>query len=308
MNTDHMLEPMAADVPPTEQHRPLTVIEHAIRSGASADQLERMLELQVRADNHKLDLMREQRKMQAEDRAAAAKLAFDAALTKFRHANIIVPKTKQVSQIARSGGQGPTFKQSEFDVLCSMISVALADAGLTFRHDMRFGTRKWTTDGVESDVAWVYVTCFLTHVDGHSEQLDLEGPPDSSGSKNPLQEMQSTASYLKRQSLLAITGTATGGEDDENRMRGRFKPREPDAVENDPEDTVLQAGRDASLVSTAALNTWWGLLTAQQRGRYSKEFAGMRKAAQQADRKTVAPDRAHVQSHDEFVRAMEGNP
>ena len=48
--------------------QPVSVIEHAIRIGATADQLERMLQLQVQvaADNHRLEMMREKRRMDEE--------------------------------------------------------------------------------------------------------------------------------------------------------------------------------------------------------------------------------------------------
>ncbi len=200
--------------------RQLSVVEHAIKTGATAEQLQALLELQVRADNHQLEMLREKRRMDEEDRKLAAKRAFDEAMTRFRAENIVIPKTKQVEQRGREGKAGPKFMQAEFDVVCSRLSPVLAKHGFSFRHDMRFGSRRWVTDGQENDIAWVYVTCHLTHEQGHAEALDLEGPPDSSGAKNPLQEMQSSASYLKRQSLLAITGTATGGEDDENRLKG----------------------------------------------------------------------------------------
>ncbi len=270
--------------------RPLSVIEHAIRSGASADQLERLLELQVRADNHHLELMREKRRMDEEDRKLAAKLAFEGALNQLRQHNVIVPKTKEVVQRARNGGDGPRFMQSEFDVVCRMLSPALHACGLSFRHDMRFGTKEWRADGSDPSVPagtaitlpWVYVTCYLTHKDGHSEHLELEGPADSSGAKNPLQEMQSTASYLKRQSLLAITGTATGGEDDENKLKSKGKvgahQQDTDALE-----ALLAIGRDESLKGMASLTAWWGGLTSKQRADLSPDFPALRRAAQSAD-------------------------
>jgi hypothetical protein len=274
--------PASAPKPP----QPLSVIEHAMRSGATADQLERLLELQVRADNHQLELMREKRRMDEEDRRRNAKLAFDAAMTKLRQHNVIIPKTKEVVQTARSGGPGPRFMQSEFDVVCRMLSPALHDCGLSFRHDMRFDTRPWKADGsnpaipagAEITIPWVFVTCYLTHSDGHTETLTLEGPPDTSGSKNPLQEMQSTASYLKRQSLLAITGTATGGEDDENTLGSKRKPgAEQDTAAT---DAILTAGREAALGGMKSLTDWWGGLTAKQRTALNSEFPGLRKAAQ----------------------------
>jgi hypothetical protein len=181
--------------------------------------------------------------------------------------------------------------QSEFDVVCSMLSPALHDCGLSFRHDMRFDTREWKADGSNPEIPagtaitipWVYVTCHLIHKDGHAETLTLEGPPDSSGSKNPLQEMQSTASYLKRQSLLAITGTATGGEDNENRMRGRA-PRSGDADAGpDPLDALRATGQEKAMDGMAALTAWWGSLTSRQRTDFSPEFKVWRRAAAAAD-------------------------
>ncbi|MEY4636531.1 MAG: hypothetical protein RJA55_2329 [Acidobacteriota bacterium] len=272
------------------QHQ-LTAVEHAIGAGATPEQLERVLELQVRADNHKLEMMREKRRMDEEDRKAAAARAFDSAMTKLRKHNVIIPKTKEVVQTARGGGPGPRFMQSEFDVVCSRLSPALYDCGLSFRHDMRFDIRPWKADGsnpavpagTEITIPWVYVTCYLTHSEGHTEALTLEGPPDTSGSKNPLQEMQSTASYLKRQSLLAITGTATGGEDDENRLRNRGQQGGTDDTGADVLDGLRTAGRDEALKGLKALTAWWGSLSGRQRTDLSPDFPGLRKAATVAD-------------------------
>ena len=135
MNALELIE-QDIDAPPAAATQyQLTAVEHAIRSGATPEQLERVLELQVRADNHKLEMMREKRRMDEEDRKAAAARAFDAAMTKLRKHNVIIPKTKEVVQTARSGGPGPRFMQSEFDVVCSRLSPVLHDCGLSFRHD-----------------------------------------------------------------------------------------------------------------------------------------------------------------------------
>lgn len=275
--------------PPASASQPtLSVVQYAMQSGATPAELRELLALQRETDNHQLVLIREKRQMDEEDRKLAAKQAFDAAMTDLRGKNIIIPRTKEVVQTARGGGPGPRFKQSEFDVVCRMLSPALNACGLSFNHDMRFGSKKWATDGVENDIPWVYVTCHLTHRDGHAEKLELEGPPDSSGSKNPLQEMQSTASYLKRQSLLAITGTATGGEDDENGMRRKATRREPvggadEAGQADECETMLDAGRAEAMKGMKSLTAWWGALTAKQRTTMNSEFGGLRRCAAQAD-------------------------
>lgn len=259
--------------------RPLTAVEHAIRSGATADQLERMLELQVRADNHQLELMREKRRMDEEDRKRAAVLAFRSDFAAFRGENVIIPKSKFVDR-----GRAGSFHQADYGVAMQMLSPALSRHGFSLRHDEVFGARKWTTDGVENDIPWVYVTCFLEHRQGHSESLSLEGPPGDMSANTPIQNMQVTGSYLKRQSALAITGTATADEDDERKM-GRKGASEPTGEEADARAELVQAGNDEAMKGMAALTAWWGKLTAKQRGDLNAEFGAMRRCASVADSK-----------------------
>lgn len=176
-----------------QQNSPAAIMLQALAQGTSLDQVEKMMDLQERWERRE------------------AEKAFKEAFAEFRGHNITVQKSKTVNR-----GAAGSFKQAEYEEICSKISPALSEHGLSFRHDQKFGSRKWVTDGVENDVPWVYVTCFLEHKGGHHETLSLEGPPGDLSANTDTQNMQVTASYLKRQSLLAITGTATGGEDDEN--------------------------------------------------------------------------------------------
>lgn len=272
MNDSHDLIEQPTDRAPEPAGRTLSVIEAAIRSGANADQLERLLELQVRADNHQLAMMREKRSMDEEDRKTAAVLAYRRDFAGFRGENVIIPKSKFVDR-----GRAGSFWQADFARVADLLSPKLEAHGFGFRHDQVFGAKPWKTDGVESDIPWVYVTCFLEHKDGHSEHLSLEGPPGDLSANTPVQNMQATASYLKRQSLLAITGTATADEDDENKLRGAKGDT------NDDDDAIINAGRAAAMEGMEALTAWWGCLTAKQRGAYQKDFGGLRKAAALAD-------------------------
>lgn len=63
----------------------------------------------------------------------------------------------------------------------------------------------------------VKVTCILSHFMGHSESVTLAGPPDTSGSKNPIQQIKSTLTYLKGATFEAVTGVAStnGNLDDD---------------------------------------------------------------------------------------------
>lgn len=72
----------------------------------------------------------------------------------------------------------------------------------------------------------IKVTCILTHARGHSERVWLSGPPDVSGSKNPIQQIKSTTTYLKLATFEAVTGIASeeGNADDDGNGAGAAAP------------------------------------------------------------------------------------
>jgi hypothetical protein len=260
--------------------REITPVEHAIRAGANPAELREILALQRDLDNHRLALMQEQRKMAEEDRKREAALAFARDFAAFRGENIVVPKSKYVDR-----GKAGSFMQAEYGAVATLLSPALAKHGFSFRHDMTFGAKRWMTEGVESDGPWVYVTCYLMHRDGHTERLDLEGPPGDLHANTPVQNMQATASLLKRQSLLAITGTATQDEDDESQLRPRRQAHRAadEQQEAGADDELERAGHEAAKTGMASLTKWWAGLTPRQQKDMGTVFLQMRKAARQAD-------------------------
>lgn len=96
--------------------------------------------------------------------------------------------------------------------------------------------------------------------------------------------MQATGSYLKRQSLLAITGTATQDEDDEGAMRPRRRQQQADEAQQGSDDALLDAGRAEAMKGMKALTSWWGSLTSKQRSELNSEFGALRKCATQVDK------------------------
>lgn len=81
----------------------------------------------------------------------------------------------------------------------------------------------------------VAVTCILTHVGGHSETVTLIGPPDTSGQKNPLQQIKSTLTYLEGATFQAITGVvarSASKDDDGNGAGGKPEVQAPEGYEN----------------------------------------------------------------------------
>jgi hypothetical protein len=253
-----------------DSHDPIVqLMAAAVQRGAGIEELREMVQL---AREMREDKVREEKRHQ--------ELAFRRAMAAFRGENIIIPKTKHVDR-----GRGGSFEQAEWDVVCRLLSPALSKHGFSFAHDPRFTSRKWTDDkGVEQDIPWVVVICTLDHEAGYSKSIELEGPPSDNTANTPAQNMQCTATFLKRQTLLAITGTATGGEDDEARMRNREHGGQVDSGETDvsEEDRLQREGITAADEGMDALTRWWGSLSNKQRTLMNPHFGGMRKRAEGA--------------------------
>lgn len=78
-------------------------------------------------------------------------------------------------------------------------------------------SHRWTIDQADGRVR---VTCILTHEQGHSETASVSYPHDGSGSKNPLQAVNSAITYGERTSLLAVCGIAVKSQGDDDGAAG----------------------------------------------------------------------------------------
>lgn len=133
-----------------------------------------------------------------------ARKAFVVALNAFKAAPPQVLKDKTVSF-----GAGKTaYKHAGLDTTSELIGAALATHGISHRWD------------VKQEGANISVTCILTHALGHSEQVSMTAQADSSGSKNSIQAVGSTVSYLQRYTLFAASGIAPKNVDDDGRGGG----------------------------------------------------------------------------------------
>lgn len=146
--------------------------------------------------------VREMLALQREWRADEARAAFHEALAAFKAEPIVVAKSKLVGYEDRNGNVVGYRHAELFDVVAAA-GPALSRHGLSHRWD------------VKQTPTWVSVTCILSHKLGHSERVEMGGPPDSSGKKNAIQQIASTVTYLQRYTLKAITGVAEGGQDDD---------------------------------------------------------------------------------------------
>lgn len=153
----------------------LNVIERmAVNPDIDPDRIERFIALKERID------------------ANAAKKAFDAAVA-------IAKATIPAAEKNRTGHNSKRY--ADFYAYAKVVDPVLSELGLSYRF------RPEQTDCIT-------VTCVLSHKDGHSEQSTLSGPADTSGSKNAIQAIGSTLTYLQRYTLIAALGLAAAEDDD----------------------------------------------------------------------------------------------
>jgi len=175
MNQELAVIPEQALVPAN----PSELLRIAVTQGADIDKLEKLMELQLRWERNE------------------AHKAYTAAINAFKANPPEISKNKEVKF-----GQ-TAYKHATLDHVCDAITAGLSKHGISHR---------WK---VEQDKEWIKVTCVLTHVAGHSEETMLQGASDNSGSKNPIQAIGSTVTYLQRYTLLAATGLAAANGDND---------------------------------------------------------------------------------------------
>lgn len=183
---------------PTTQvaiYNPQSLIQLAIQKDFDVERLKQLMELQERWQ------------------ANEAKKAFVRAMTEFKKNP---PKIFKDSHVKFDAGKGKVeYNHATLANVASVTADALSKHGLSAR---------WET---KQDSGQVYVTCIITHVDGHSESTCLNAAPDTSGSKNPIQAIGSAVTYLQRYTLLTITGLATNEFEDDGRASGKPVEQKP---------------------------------------------------------------------------------
>lgn len=163
---------------PTD-NSPVSVMLRAINSGASLEQVEKMMDLQDRWEK------------------SEAKKAYDTAFAAFKSEAVTILKQKKVTNGPLSG--------NSYAELCDVVNgvtPALSKHGLS---------SWWKLTRDEKD--WMEVTCYLRHIGGHEESVSMGGPPDVGGAKNAIQSRASTKTYLERYTLKGITGLSEQNDD-----------------------------------------------------------------------------------------------
>src|SRR6186713_234138 len=241
-----------AAAPVAPENSPMAGALAFLQAGGKPEQLEQMMALHERWQ------------------AGEARKLFTEAMAEFKKNPPIILKDKAVYYDTKEGDKVTgqvSYKHATLGAVVEAIVFGLAQHGIAHR---------WETEQRDGRV---HVTCILTHKAGHSESTKLDGAPDSSGKKNPIQQVASTVTYLQRYTLLAATGLATkdmpardtdGNGDGEDPTRGI-------------PDKLLQDARDASLLGWLPLARFIKKCTEDERLLLEPVSAALKDAALQAD-------------------------
>lgn len=161
-----------------------------------------------------LDELRELMTLEREWRKDLALQAYNAAFAAFKAEAIKIVKTKRVRFETQKGVTD--YKHAELSDIVDQVTPALSRHGLS---------ASWRVKAQERD--WIVVECTLRHAQGHSESVEMGGPPDQSGGKNAIQSIASAKTYLERYTLKAICGLAEQGDDDDGKGAGEAEPDDP---------------------------------------------------------------------------------
>jgi hypothetical protein len=184
-NSMVLVEPTHAP-PMVSQPTPMTMLSLAVERGANMDVIEKMMGLQERWE------------------ANEARKAFDEAIASAKSAIPPIIKDRTVTYPSKDETKpGTSYKHETLAGIAKVIDPILSAQGLSYRYR------------VTSDLNQpIRVTCIIAHRLGHCEETTLTAGADSSGSKNSIQAIGSTISYLQRYTLKAALGLAAAADDD----------------------------------------------------------------------------------------------
>jgi len=239
------------------QEGPYAVVMMAMQKGYTPELIEKMMDLQDRFEKNE------------------ARKAYVKAMAGFKANPPEILKTKHVSYVNLKN-QKVEWDHAELGEICEAIIGKMSEHGLYHRWELE-----------QPDKATVKTTCIITHELGHSEKTSMSGPPDISGGKDELKAVSSTNTLFQRLTLLALTGLAAKGMDNEN--PGNGSGGQPGPFEQ------WQIKCDESASAKADMGKWWSSNKAAVQKELSEaQAAKIYKAAnaykKQMDAEKAAPE------------------
>lgn len=165
---------------------PMEILSNAVDGGADVATLEKLLDLQERWERNQ------------------ARKAFEEAMAAAKEELPTITKNRHVGYDSKKADAGRTeYSHEDFAQIDKAVKPVLSRHGLSYRFR--------TASPPEQPIT---VTCIIAHKMGYSEENSLQGPRDTSGSKNGIQAIGSTVTYLQRYTLKAALGLAVSSDDD----------------------------------------------------------------------------------------------
>lgn len=134
--------------------------------------------------------------LQREEEDRQSKRAFNKAMSNLQGS---------IPEISKTGvadyGNGTKYSFDTLNDIGNAIRPKLQATGLSYSFAMN-----------QSELG-ITVRCTVSHESGHSESNQMTAPPDKSGSKNAIQQVASTNTYLQRYTLKAAFGISSADDD-----------------------------------------------------------------------------------------------
>ena len=195
-----------------------------------------------------VDKLQQLMEMQLRWEENEARKAFVKAMSEFRANAPTISKNKN----------GHNSRYASIDHITETINPLLSEHGLSYG---------WSTEQGDT----ITVHCDVTHIEGHAKRVSLSATADKSGSKNDIQAIGSTVSYLQRYTLLSALGLATGEHDNDGGSPVGRALNQTEQTYSGPAAELLQEAQDLDDLKAA-----WARLTSKERNELNSLF-GQRK-------------------------------
>lgn len=171
-------EDLALELAPRQSLNPMDLLQMALAKDVDLDKLTKLMDMRDRWE------------------AGEAKKAFVVAMAAFKCEPILVLKDKENKQYSSKEPGGPKAMYTSLGNMVNTVTPFLGKHGLSAR---------WEVD----QATGIKVTCIVTHALGHSEQVSMTCPVDTSGAKNAIQGIKSSITYAKACTFESICGLAS---------------------------------------------------------------------------------------------------
>jgi len=164
---------------------PQNLLKLAIEKGAGLEQLEKLMDLEERWEKKE------------------ARKSFYSAMSKFQAEKPEIKKDGKVDYLTKTNLR-VKYDWANLNTIQKAIDPVLSKFGLSY---------SFVTSEQNNNLT---IICKVTHELGHSESTQLSAPNDTTGSKNAIQSLGSTNSYLRRYTLCNAFGISADEDNDGN--------------------------------------------------------------------------------------------